>query len=108
MLIYCSVNSWSADIISILNYSLKPVGYVDNNKYIQAIYNIELKNNEAKAHSFNIKIVFYDKEKNTVKEAKKKLDIQASETKQFTDAVLLEPDIAKQVSTTKGFIEDIQ
>jgi len=105
---FCSVNSWADDAISIVNYSLKPAGYVDDNKYLQTIYNMELKNNEGTAHSFSVKIVFYDKEKNQIKESRKKFDIQANETKKLTDAVLLESDLAKQVSTTKGFIENVQ
>ena len=105
---FCSVNSWADDVISIVNYSLKPVGYVDDNKYLQTIYNVELKNNEGTPHSFNVKVVFYDKEKNQLKESRKKVDMQANETKKFTDAVLLEPELAKQVATTKGFIENIQ
>jgi hypothetical protein len=105
---FCSVNSWADDVVSIVNYSLKPVGYVDNNKYLQTIYNVEVKNNEGTTHSFNFKIVFLDKEKNQIKEFMKKVEIQANETKKYTDAVLLEPEIAKQVASTKGYIENIQ
>ena len=105
---YCSMNSWAEDTISILNYSLKPVGYVDNDKFLQTIYNVELKNNQGTAHSLNLKIVFFDKENNQLKSSKKKIDIQANETKKYTDAVTIEADLAKKVASTKGFIEDIQ
>ena len=105
---YCSMNSWAEDTISILNYSLKPVGYVDNDKFLQTIYNVELKNNQGKAHSLNLKIVFFDKENNQLKSSKKKIDIEANETKKYTDAVTIEADLAKKVASTKGFIEDIQ
>jgi hypothetical protein len=102
------MNSWAEDTISILNYSLKPVGYVDNDKFLQTIYNVELKNNQGTAHSLNLKIVFFDKENNQLKSSKKKIDIQANETKKYTDAVTIEADLAKKVASTKGFIEDIQ
>ena len=102
------IDSWSNDVISIVNYSLKPVGYVENNKYLQTMYNIELKNNDASPHSFNVKIVFFDKEKSQVKESTKKVEIQANETKKYTDAVLVEAELAKQVASTKGFIENIE
>lgn len=106
--VYCSINSWANDVISILNYSLKPVGYVDNDKFLQTIYNMELKNNQGASHSFNVKIVFFDKENNQIKSSKKKFEIQANETKKYTDAVTIEADLAKRVATTKGYIEDIE
>jgi len=93
--------------ISILNYSLKPVGYVSGNRFIQSIWNIELKNNEATPHSFNIKVVFYDKDNKQLKEVVKDVNMGATETKKFSDAVLLEPDMAKQVATTKAFIDKL-
>jgi hypothetical protein len=105
---YSSINSWANDVISILNYSLKPVGYVDNDKFLQTIYNVELKNNQDTPHSFNVKIVFFDKGNNQLKSSKKKFDIQANETKKFTDAVTIEAELAKKVATTKGYIEDIE
>ena len=108
LIVFCSMNAWSGDVVSILNYSLKPVGYVDNDKFLQTIYNIEIKNNQATAHSLNVKIVFFDKENNQLKSTKKKIDISANETKQYTDAVTIEADLAKKVASTKGFIEDIQ
>jgi len=106
--VYCSINSWAGDVISIMNYSLKPVGYIDNDKSLQTIYNVELKNNQDAPHKFNVKIVFFDKENNQLKSSKKKFDIQANETKKFTDAVTIEADLAKKVATTKGYIEDIE
>jgi hypothetical protein len=108
LITFCTINSWADDVISIVNYSLKPVGYVDNDKSLQTVYNVELKNNQATAHSFNVKVVFYDKGNNQLKSSKKKVDIAANETKKFTDAVLIDAAIAKQVASTKGFIEDIQ
>jgi len=99
--------SLAEDTISILNYSLKPVGYVSGDKFIQSIWNIELKNNDGASHSFNIKIVFFDKEKNQLKEVKKDVAINAGETKKYSDAVLLEPVMAKKIASTKAFIEDV-
>jgi hypothetical protein len=104
----CSMNVWAGDIISILNYSLKPVGYINNDKFLQTIYTIELKNNQDAKHSFSVKVVFFDKESNQLKSAKKKFDIQANETKKFTDAVTIEAELASKIATTKGFIEDIE
>jgi hypothetical protein len=105
----CSINSWAAgDAISILNYSLKPVGYINDDKLLQTIYTIELKNNQETKHSFSVKIVFFDKENNQLKSAKKKFEIQAGETKKYTDAVTIEADLAKKIASTKGFIEDVE
>jgi len=104
----CSMNSWGGEVISILNYSLKPVGYINDNKLLQTIYTIELKNNQDAKHSFSVKVVFFDKENNQLKTAKKKFDIQANETKKYTDAVTIEAELAKKIATTKGFIEDIE
>ena len=108
LILFFLSNSWAEDIINILNYSLKPVGYVDDNKSLQTVYNIELKNNQGTAHSFNLKIVFYDKAKNQLKESKTKYEIQANETKKYSDVILVDAELGKQISTTKGFIEDIQ
>lgn len=102
------MNSWGGEVISILNYSLKPVGYINDNKLLQTIYTIELKNNQDAKHSFSVKVVFFDKENNQLKTAKKKFDIQANETKKYTDAVTIEAELAKKIATTKGFIEDIE
>ena len=101
-------NSWADDIISIKNYSLKPIGYVSGDRFIQSIWNIELQNNNVTDHSFDIKIVFFDKDQNELKQIKKNVDIKASETKKYSDAVLLEPEMAKQIATTKAYIEGIQ
>jgi hypothetical protein len=107
--VICSINSWGAgDAISILNYSLKPAGYVNDDKFLQTIYTIELKNNQETKHSFYVKIVFFDKENNQLKSAKKKFEIQANETKKYTDAVTVEADLAKKIASTKGFIEDVE
>lgn len=98
----------SADnTISILNYSCKPVGYVSGNRFIQTIWNIELKNNEESPHKFTIKIVFYDKEKNELKQVTKDVDIKGNQTNKYFDAVLLEPNMAKQITSTHAFIENI-
>lgn len=71
-LFVCSPNNSRADAgdgaISIMNYSLKPIGYVSGDRFIQSIWNIELQNNNGTAHSFDIKIVFFDKEQNELKE----------------------------------------
>jgi len=108
LFVFGSTTSWAEDAISIVNYSLKPVGYVDNDKFLQTIYNVELKNNQGTAHSFNMKVVFFDKENNQLKSSKKKIELSANETKKYTDAVTIEADLAKKVATTKGYIEDIQ
>jgi hypothetical protein len=103
-----SINSWADGSINIVNYSLKPVGYVENEKYLQTMYSVEFKNSDGAPHSFNFKVVFYDKEKNEVKESLKKIDIQANETKKLTDAVLVDAAVAGKVASTKGFVENIQ
>ena len=108
LLIICAPMSLMAeDTISILNYSLKPVGYVSGDKFIQSIWNIELKNNDGTPHTFNIKVVFYDKDKNQLKAIMKDAEIKAAETKKISDAVLLEPDMAKKIATTKAYIVDL-
>ena len=101
------MNLFAEDTISIVNYSLKPVGYVSGDRFIQSIWNIELKNNEASPQNFNIKVVFYDKDKNQLKEVVKDANINGAETKKYSDAVLLEPEMAKKVATTKAFIEKL-
>ena len=107
-LIICAPMSLMAeDTISILNYSLKPVGYVSGDKFIQSIWNIELKNNDGTPHTFNIKVVFYDKDKNQLKAIMKDAEIKAAETKKISDAVLLEPDMAKKIASTKAYIVDL-
>ena len=108
LILSATTNSLAEDTISIMNYSLKPVGYVSGDKFIQSIWNLELKNNDGAPHSFNVKIVFYDKDKNQLKEVKKEAAINASETKKYSDAVLLEPEMAKKIASTKAFIEDVK
>jgi len=108
LIAYSPMNLQAEETITILNYSLKPIGYVDDDKSLQTVYNIELKNNQGTAHSFNLKIVFYDKTKNQLKESKKKYEIQANETKKYSDVILVDAELGKQISTTKGFIEDVQ
>jgi hypothetical protein len=108
LILSATANSLAEDTISILNYSLKPVGYVSGDKFIQSIWNLELKNNDGASHSFNVKIVFYDKDKNQLKEVKKDATINASETKKYSDAILLEPEMAKKIASTKAFIEDVK
>jgi len=107
-LVICAPMSLLAeDTISILNYSLKPVGYVSGDKFIQSIWNIELKNNDGTPHTFNIKVVFYDKDKNQLKAIMKDAEIKAAETKKISDAVLLEPDLAKKIASTKAYIVNL-
>jgi hypothetical protein len=108
LILSAPMNSLAEDAISIVNYSLKPIGYVSGDKFIQSIWNLELKNNNGATHSFNVKIVFYDKDKNQLKEVKKEAAINASETKKYSDAVLLEPEMAKKIASTKAFVEDVK
>lgn len=101
------VDQSANDVISILAYSFQPVGYVSGERFIQCKCSIELKNNEGIPHSFNIRIIFYDKDNNILGDIIKKVSIKANKTKKYSNEELLEPDMAKQITTTKAFIEDI-
>jgi hypothetical protein len=94
--------------ISILNYSLKPVGYVNNNKFISSNYQLELKNNERTAKNVKYTIMFYDKNQNTVKEVKKEINLNGKETKKYSDDVLLDSGTAKKITATEAIVEIIK
>lgn len=93
--------------ISIISYSCKPLGYTSGNRFVETKWDIKLKNNEGKNHSCNIKIIFYDKDKNELKEVTKEVNIKANQIKKYSNSVLLEPNMASEVTSTKAFIEDI-
>jgi len=94
--------------ISILDYSLKPVGYIQGEKSIKSKWDMELKNNEGTTQSVNIKILFYDRDKNKLKEVNKKVYINANQTKKYSDEVILDSETAKKVTATQGFIESVK
>jgi hypothetical protein len=96
----------SADsTISILNYALKPVGYVQGEKFVKSRWDIELKNNEEANRSINIKIRFYDIDKNPVKEVNQEVAIKGGQTKKYSYEVLLDSLTAKKITATRAFVE---
>jgi hypothetical protein len=99
----------SADTsISILDYSLKPVGYVQGNSLIKSKWDMELQNTEGTAKPVNIKILFYDRDKNKLKEINKKVYINGNQTKKYSAEVLLDAETAKKVAGTQAFIEQVK
>jgi hypothetical protein len=92
--------------VSLLNYSLKPVGYIQGNGLIKSKWDMELENTEGTAKPVNIKIIFYDRDKNKLKEVNKKVYINGNQRKKYSDEVLLDADTAKKVTATQAFIED--
>jgi hypothetical protein len=94
--------------ISILDYALKPVGYVQGDKFIKSKWDMELKNNEGTNKNVNIKIRFYDKDQNMLREVEKKVDIKASQTKKYSDEVILDAVTAKKVTATRALIENVK
>jgi len=94
--------------ISILDYALKPVGYVQGDRFIKSKWDMELKNNEGKNQNVNIKIRFYDKDQNMLREVEKKVDIKASQTKKYSDEVILDAVTAKKVTATRALIENVK
>jgi hypothetical protein len=94
--------------VSILDYALKPVGYVQGDRFVKSKWDMELKNNEGTTKNVNIKIRFYDKDLNMLREVEKKVNIKASQTKKYSDEVLLDTVTAKKVNATRALIEDVK
>jgi hypothetical protein len=101
-------SSAEEDIIFILKYSLRPVAYVSENRFVETAWNVELCNSSKKDLNFIMHFFFLDKEGNKINETKEKCEILANETKKFTGTVLLKASLAKEIKTTKVTIEEIQ
>lgn len=94
--------------ISILNYALKPVGYVQGDRFVKSRWDMELKNNEQENKNVNIKIRFYDKDKNPVKEINQEIGIKGGQTKKYSYELLLDAATAKKVASTRAIIENAE
>jgi hypothetical protein len=94
--------------ISILNYALKPVGYVQGDRFVKSRWDMELKNNEEANRNVNIIIRFYDKDKNPIKDVHQEVKIKGGETKKYSYEVLLDSLTAKKVTGTRAIVERIE
>jgi hypothetical protein len=92
--------------ISILSYALKPVGYIEGDRFVESNLDMDLKNNEGANQKANVIIRFYDKDKNMLKEVTKPVSFKANETKKLNYKVLLDPSTAKKVTSTQAEIEN--
>ena len=107
LLSFFTIHAWAGDKIAVVQYELKPVGYVDSGKYLKTEWNAKLRNGASEHVKFNVTIVFVDSSNEVLKEATSEGELNAHETKSFKDTVLVKVDVAAKIASTRVIIDEI-
>lgn len=107
LLSYFTMHAWAGDKISVVQYELKPVEYVDYGKKLKTEWTAKLRNGVSETVKFTVTIVFVDSDNEILKEATCECELQAHETKSFKDTVLVESDVAGKIASTRVKIDEI-
>lgn len=92
--------------IQVVKYELKPVETVDSGRYIKTEWSAKIRNRASETVTFEITIFFVDSSNETIKEATSSCELQAQETKTFSDTLLLETSIANKVASTRVSLDE--
>jgi hypothetical protein len=101
-----SFGSWAADKVVVLEYNLKPVGYVESGKYLKTEWSAKLRNRISEPVSFDITIVFFDSSNSELKQDTTQGQLKAQETKTFSNTVLLDASLASKIASTRALIDE--
>jgi hypothetical protein len=86
--------------ITILDHTIKPLETVSSGRFIKTVWEVQLCNSSESPINCVITILFIDKNEKPIEEAKKTIEINANETRTYSDTVLLRATLAKQVVST--------
>lgn len=107
LLSFFTFHAWAGDKIAVVQYELKPVGYVDSGKHLKTEWNAKLRNGAQEAVKFKVTVVFVDSSNEILKEATSEFELKGHETKSFTDTVLVKTDVAGKIASTRLKIDEI-
>lgn len=94
-------HAWAGGKLAVVQYALKAIESVDSGRYIKTEWNAKIRNRASEPVSFTVTIVFVDSNNDVLKEASSPCELQAQQTKSFSDTVLLEASIASRIATTR-------
>lgn len=107
LLSFFAIQAWAGDKISVVQYELKPVGYVNSGKYLKTEWSAKLRNGAPEHVKFNVTIVFVDSSNEILKEATSEWELNAHETRSLKDTVLLETAVAGKIASTRVKIDEL-
>ena len=87
--------------IAVLQYQLKPVAAVDSGRYIKTQWDAKVSNRASELVKFTLTVVFVDSSNKILKEAASQCELNAHETRSFTDTVLVEAAVANKIASTR-------
>lgn len=99
--------SWAAEKVIVVEYNLKPIGYINSGRSLKTEWSAKVRNRASESVSFDITIVFVDSSNSELKHVTSKGQLKAKETKTFSDTVFLDSSIAAKIASTRALIDEI-
>ena len=107
LLVYFAINAFAGGKVVILEYNLKPVASIDSGRRIKTEWSAKVRNRAPEPVTFTITIFFVDGNNEEISQAQAQCELNAKETKIFTDTVILDAAIANKIASTRVSIDEI-
>jgi len=101
LLSYFAINALAGGKVAILEYALKPVAAIDSGRRIKSEWRATIQNRASEPVRFTVTIVFVDGNNEEISQAQTQCELNARETKTFSDTVILEAKIANKIASTR-------
>lgn len=106
LIAYFTINAFAGGKLAVLGYSLKPVETLDSGRLVKTEWNAKVRNRASEPVHFTITIFFVDSKNEEISQAQAKCELNAGETKTFSDTVTLEANIARKIASTRVAIDE--
>ncbi len=108
LIAYFAINAIAGGKLAMLEYNLKPVASLDAGRRIKTEWSAKVRNRAPETVSFTITIFFVDANNEEITQAKAQCELNARETKTFTDTVILDAALANKIASTRVSMDETQ
>lgn len=106
LIVYFAINAFAGGKVVIQEYNLKPVASIDSGRRIKTEWSAKVRNRAPEPVTFTITIFFVDSNNEEISQAKAQCELNARETKTFSDTVILDAVIANKIASTRVAIDE--
>lgn len=106
LMAYFALNAFAGGKTAILEYNLKPVESLDSGQRIKTEWSAKVRNRAPEPVNFTITIFFIDGNNEEITQAQAQCELNAKETKTFSDTVILDANLANKIASTRVAIDE--
>ena len=106
LIAYFAINALAGGKVVITEYNLKPVASIDSGRRIKTEWSAKVRNRAPEPVTFTITIFFVDSNNDEITQAQAQCELNAKETKTFSDTVILDAVVANKIASTRVAIEE--